>query len=64
MKQQRAKKLFMVVLVGVLSCKICVLKLKRTDTDPEMMEDARSGIPVTRQRRFDVYPDVSMKGEK
>ncbi|KAF8226206.1 carbon-nitrogen hydrolase [Tricholoma matsutake] len=32
--------------------------------DPEMMEDARSGIPVTRQRRFDVYPDVSMKGEK
>lgn len=29
------------------------------DIDPEMMRKARSGIPVTVQRRFDVYPDVS-----
>ncbi|KAJ7273443.1 carbon-nitrogen hydrolase [Mycena haematopus] len=27
--------------------------------DPEVMESARAGIPVTVQRRFDVYPDVS-----
>ncbi|KAF9050786.1 carbon-nitrogen hydrolase [Hymenopellis radicata] len=29
------------------------------DIDPKVMEDARSGIPVTTQRRFDVYPDVA-----
>ncbi|CAE6516675.1 unnamed protein product [Rhizoctonia solani] len=29
------------------------------DIDPEMMRKTRSGIPVTVQRRFDVYPDVS-----
>ncbi|KAJ7063046.1 carbon-nitrogen hydrolase [Mycena amicta] len=29
------------------------------DVDPGVMDSARSGIPVTRQRRFDVYPDVS-----
>jgi len=28
--------------------------------EPRRMEDARSGIPVTTQRRFDVYPDVSV----
>lgn len=28
-------------------------------TDPEMMEKTRRGIPVTVQRRFDVYPDVA-----
>ena len=27
--------------------------------DPETFKQARSGIPVTVQRRFDVYPDVS-----
>ncbi|KAF9781881.1 carbon-nitrogen hydrolase [Thelephora terrestris] len=27
--------------------------------DPQVFEDARAGIPVTTQRRFDVYPDVS-----
>jgi len=30
-----------------------------TDIDPQVMKDARSGIPVTVQRRFDVYPDVN-----
>ncbi|KAF5386970.1 hypothetical protein D9615_001771 [Tricholomella constricta] len=30
-----------------------------TEIDPQTLEDARSGIPVTTQRRFDVYPDVS-----
>ncbi|KAF8061036.1 carbon-nitrogen hydrolase [Lyophyllum atratum] len=30
-----------------------------TDIDPQRMSDARAGIPVTRQRRFDVYGDVS-----
>ncbi|KAJ7694077.1 carbon-nitrogen hydrolase [Mycena rosella] len=29
------------------------------DIDPALMESARAGIPVTVQRRFDVYPDVS-----
>ncbi|KAJ7098174.1 carbon-nitrogen hydrolase [Mycena belliarum] len=29
------------------------------DIDPALMESARAGIPVTEQRRFDVYPDVS-----
>ncbi|THH27621.1 hypothetical protein EUX98_g6562 [Antrodiella citrinella] len=29
------------------------------DIDPQVFTDARTGIPVTRQRRFDVYPDVS-----
>jgi hypothetical protein len=28
-------------------------------TDSAALEDARAGIPVTMQRRFDVYPDVS-----
>lgn len=28
-------------------------------TDPKVFEEARAGIPVTTQRRFDVYPDVS-----
>jgi omega-amidase len=27
--------------------------------DPQVMHDARRGIPVTTQRRFDVYKDVS-----
>ncbi|PIL23684.1 hypothetical protein GSI_13433 [Ganoderma sinense ZZ0214-1] len=27
--------------------------------DPKVLEEARAGIPVTTQRRFDVYPDVS-----
>ncbi|KAI0792938.1 carbon-nitrogen hydrolase [Abortiporus biennis] len=27
--------------------------------DPEVFKEARAGIPVTTQRRFDVYPDVS-----
>ncbi|KAJ7285563.1 carbon-nitrogen hydrolase [Mycena rebaudengoi] len=31
------------------------------DIDPAVMESARAGIPVTLQRRFDVYPDVSSK---
>ncbi|KAL5529384.1 hypothetical protein ACEPAG_5369 [Sanghuangporus baumii] len=26
-------------------------------TDPEILKEARTGIPVTSQRRFDVYPD-------
>lgn len=27
--------------------------------DPVTFKEARAGIPVTTQRRFDVYPDVS-----
>jgi len=30
-----------------------------TDIDPTEMAAARAGIPVTTQRRFDIYPDVS-----
>lgn len=30
-----------------------------TRIDPKTFHDARAGIPVTVQRRFDVYPDVS-----
>lgn len=29
------------------------------DIDPEPFHEVRAGIPVTKQRRFDVYPDVS-----
>jgi omega-amidase len=29
------------------------------DIDPKFLEETRAGIPVTTQRRFDVYPDVS-----
>ncbi|TBU66219.1 carbon-nitrogen hydrolase [Dichomitus squalens] len=29
--------------------------------DPKVLQDARAGIPVTTQRRFDVYPDVSKR---
>ncbi|KAL1743290.1 carbon-nitrogen hydrolase [Schizophyllum fasciatum] len=29
------------------------------DVDPKAFHDARAGIPVNTQRRFDVYPDVS-----
>jgi len=28
--------------------------------DAKVFNDARAGIPVTKQRRFDVYPDVSV----
>ena len=28
-------------------------------SDPKVLSDARAGIPVTAQRRFDVYADVS-----
>ncbi|KAI0290498.1 carbon-nitrogen hydrolase [Russula brevipes] len=30
-----------------------------TRIDPKIFDDARAGIPVTVQRRFDVYPDVN-----
>lgn len=30
-----------------------------SEINPKVLEDARNGIPVTTQRRFDVYPDVS-----
>ncbi|PAV23472.1 carbon-nitrogen hydrolase [Pyrrhoderma noxium] len=30
--------------------------------DPGLLGEARSGIPVTTQRRFDVYPDISTAG--
>ena len=30
-----------------------------TSIDPVTFKEARAGIPVTTQRRFDVYPDVS-----
>ncbi|KAL4064329.1 carbon-nitrogen hydrolase [Scleroderma citrinum] len=36
--------------------KECII---HTTIDPTVFQDARAGIPVTRQRRFDVYPDVS-----
>jgi omega-amidase len=29
------------------------------DIDPQVLQDTRAGIPVTTQRRFDVYPDVA-----
>lgn len=33
--------------------------LGNKDTDPSVMEETRAGIPVTVQRRFDVYKDVA-----
>ena len=32
------------------------------DIDPGRVREARAQIPVTRQRRFDVYRDVSVGG--
>ncbi|ANZ76771.1 BA75_03795T0 [Komagataella pastoris] len=29
------------------------------DLDPSLLESARAGIPVTTQRRYDIYPDIS-----
>lgn len=29
------------------------------DADAQLLTDARAGIPVTSQRRFDVYKDVN-----
>ncbi|KIM65129.1 hypothetical protein SCLCIDRAFT_1163824 [Scleroderma citrinum Foug A] len=34
-----------------------------TSIDPTAFHEARAGIPVTTQRRFDVYPDVSKGSE-
>lgn len=31
------------------------------EVDPTVLEKARAGIPVTVQRRFDVYSDVAQK---
>jgi len=31
------------------------------DIDPDVLQKARAGIPVTIQRRFDVYTDVQTK---
>lgn len=30
------------------------------ELDPERIESVRSGIPVSKQRRFDIYGDVSL----
>lgn len=30
-------------------------------SDPKVFEETRAWIPVTKQRRFDVYPDVSVQ---
>ena len=32
----------------------------RWNLDPKVVEEVRTGIPIGRQRRFDVYPDVSL----
>ncbi len=32
----------------------------RFTLDPKVVEEVRTGIPVGRQRRFDVYPDVTL----
>ena len=31
------------------------------DLELKLVEEARNSIPVSKQRRFDVYPDVSNK---
>jgi len=31
------------------------------EIDPKVLEETRAGIPVTVQRRFDVYTDVSQE---
>lgn len=38
---------------------ICQALLISLSIDPKVFQDARAGIPVTTQRRFDVYSDVS-----
>jgi hypothetical protein len=57
MKQQSKKKLFMQKLVGVVAS--FDMTWRSLGTEPRTMEDARNGIPVTMQRRFDVYADVN-----
>jgi hypothetical protein len=48
---------------GSVSSPSCQIQLRVLNVlcivDPKTLNDARAGIPVTIQRRFDVYPDVS-----
>lgn len=45
--------------IGVSTTICSLISVNGSLADPKTFEDARSGIPVTQQRRFDVYPDVS-----
>lgn len=45
--------------IGMYRVQVVDCVLKTFPSDPEIFVEARSGIPVTTQRRFDVYPDVS-----
>ncbi|KAF5357251.1 hypothetical protein D9756_006665 [Leucocoprinus leucothites] len=40
---------------------ICLANILLMDSrlDPQVLNDTRSGIPVTTQRRFDVYKNVA-----
>lgn len=40
-------------------CQTQVVFMVNLRPDPKPFDDARAGIPVTTQRRFDVYSDVS-----
>ena len=40
-----------------------MLNAQTEPADPMAWHEARKGIPVTVQRRFDVYPDVSVDVE-
>ena len=46
--------------ISMACCYLAFLSLYlRAPSEPKTLEEARAGIPVTTQRRFDVYPDVS-----
>jgi omega-amidase len=47
--------------IGTSSHELVVQPSDTVFTDPKPFTEARAGIPVTTQRRFDVYPDVSQK---
>lgn len=47
------------MLLSVNDLSLCTKLVLKHSSDPEKLGEARSGIPVTTQRRFDVYPDIS-----
>ena len=57
-KLNMKRRSFMLTLVKILLY-LWVIYLTMITIDPEILQSSRNGIPVTTQRRFDVYPDVS-----
>lgn len=56
-KRQRKKLLYMRTSVSFVS-RLSWIVTEVVSADPKALNEARMGIPVTVQRRFDVYSDV------